>query len=79
MINKYSWIVCSSMLLLLSFHRVINIAVDPANVAIPTSLINQNDVGQLEFLFYIQVLNGFISIEDLQLAVQVCMDSFFFS
>ena len=70
-------IVCSCALLLLSLCRVINITVDPANVAIPTSLINQNDMGQLEFVFYVQVLNGFISIEDLQLAVQVCMDSFF--
>ena len=45
-------------------------------MAIPTSLIDQNDRGQLEFLFYVQVLDGFISIEDLQLAVKVClMDS----
>ena len=45
-------------------------------MAIPTSLIDQNDKGQLEFLFYVQVVDGFISIEDLQLAVEVyLMDS----
>ena len=56
----------------LSFHRVINLTVDPTNVAIPTSLIDQNDRGQLKFMFYIQISDSFLSKKDLQLAVQVC-------
>ena len=56
----------------LSFHRVINLTVDPTNVAIPTSLIDQNDRVQLAFMFYIQISDSFLSKADLQLAVQVC-------
>jgi hypothetical protein len=54
-----------------SSRTVVNLAVSPVNVAIPVSLITENDEGQLVFQFYIQLSSTFLSFEDLEFAVQV--------
>lgn len=41
------------------------------NVAIPTSMIGQDDEGKLRFTFYVQLSDGFLSKEQLQLALMV--------
>ncbi len=41
------------------------------NIAIPPSLIGENDEGQLQFTFYVQLPDGFISKALLELAVKV--------
>ena len=59
---------CTSSLLI---FRITDLKIDPTNVAIPTSLIYENDQGQLVFTFYVQLSDSFVSKRDLQLAVQV--------
>jgi hypothetical protein len=54
-----------------SSRTVVNLAVSPVNVAIPVSLITENDEGHLVFQFYIQLSSTFLSLEDLEFAVQV--------
>ena len=51
-------------------HRIVNLQVDTTNVAIPISLIIQNDA-QLILTFYVQIVDVFLIREDLQEAVQV--------
>ena len=52
-------------------YRVTDLKINPTNVAIPTSLIDENDQGQLVFTFYVQLSDSFLSRRDLQLAVKV--------
>ena len=40
-------------------------------MAIPTALVGMNDLGQLTFTFYVQLQDGFLSKEDLQLSLLV--------
>ena len=42
-----------------------------SNIAIPTSLITDNEESQLQFVFYVQNEDGFLSKDDLNMAVQV--------
>ena len=42
-----------------------------SNVAIPTSLTSKNEEGELQFVFYVQLENGFLSKDNLEMAVQV--------
>lgn len=42
----------------------------PMNVAIPVSLIGEDKMGQLMFTLFIQVSNGYLSKEQLNLAIQ---------
>ena len=51
--------------------RVANLKIDPSNVAIPLSSIDQDEKGQLEFVFYIQLEDSFLSREDLLMVVEV--------
>ena len=62
----------NNQLHLFSFARVANLTVEPMNIAIPLSLIGENEEGQLMFTFYVQFPDGFISKELLELALQVC-------
>ena len=48
-----------------------NLKIDPSNVAIPLSSIDQDEKGQLEFVFYIQLEDSFLSREDLLMVVEV--------
>lgn len=41
------------------------------NIAIPTSLIVQDEEGQLKFTLYVQLSDGFLSKEQLQVAILV--------
>lgn len=52
-------------------YSVIDLEVEPLNIAIPTSLISQGKDG-LQLTFYVQLSDGFLSKEQLQLAVQAC-------
>ena len=52
------------------FYRVIGLQVGPSNIAIPISLISQDDV-QLTFTFYIQIMDVFLMRENLLEAVLV--------
>ena len=40
------------------------------NVAIPVSLIGEDELGQLKFTMFIQVSNGYLSKEHLNLAIK---------
>ena len=44
--------------------------IDPMNVAIPVSLIGEDKMGQLMFTLFIQVSNGYLSKEHLNMAIQ---------
>ena len=48
-----------------------DLKVESMNIAIPTSMIVQDDEGQLKFTFYVQLSEGFLSKEQLQLALLV--------
>ena len=48
-----------------------SLKVDPTNIAIPTSLITQDDEGQLQFTIYIQVTDGFLAKKQLESALMV--------
>ena len=48
-----------------------DLRVDPMNIAIPVSLIGENERGQLKFTLYVQLPDGFLSREQLELAIQV--------
>ena len=52
------------------FCRFTNLKVEPLNVAIPSSLIGQNE-GHLKFTFYVQFSDGFLSKKQLKIAVEV--------
>lgn len=54
-----------------SLHRVVNLTIISSNIAIPTSLTSENEEGQLQLVFYIQLEGGFLSKEQLEMAVQV--------
>lgn len=41
------------------------------NIAIPTSMVGQDNEGQLRFTLYVQLSDGFLSKEQLQLALIV--------
>ena len=55
----------------LLYCRLANVVVEPVNIAIPVSLIGQNDDGELMFTFYVQLSDSFLSKENIELAVQV--------
>ena len=48
-----------------------NLTVLPSNIAIPTSQISENENGQLQIVFYVQIENDFLFGDQLQVAVQV--------
>ena len=48
-----------------------DLRVDPMNIAIPVSLIGENERGHLRFTLYVQLSDGFLSREQLELAIQV--------
>ena len=48
-----------------------NLTVLPSNIAIPTSQISENENGQLQIVFYVQIENSFLFEDQLQVAVQV--------
>ncbi len=52
--------------------RLSDLKIDATNVALPSSLIFEDDEGQLVFTFYVQVGDGFLSKEQLQPALLVC-------
>ena len=53
------------------FHRVIDLKVDPTNIALPSSLVFEDDDKQLIFTVYVQVGEGFLSKDQLQPALMV--------
>lgn len=55
-------------------YRVSNLTILPSNIAIPTSLINENENGQLHIVFYVQIEEGFLLGDQLEMAVQVILD-----
>lgn len=48
--------------------------VEPANIAIPTSLILEDNEGQLVFTLYVQLAEGFLSKEQLEPALMVLLN-----
>ena len=52
-------------------YSVSNLTVLPSNIAIPTSQISENENGQLQIVFYVQIENNFLFEDQLQVAVQV--------
>ena len=52
-------------------YRVMDLKIEPANVAIPTSMIDQDENGQLKFTFYIQTSDGFLLREQIMSAFEV--------
>ena len=52
-------------------NRVSNLTILPSNIAIPTSLIDENENGQLQIVFYVQTEEGFLFGYQLEMAVQV--------
>lgn len=54
-------------------NRVADLKIEPMNVAIPVALIGENDEGQLEFTFYVQLSDGFLSKVHLQQAVEASL------
>lgn len=54
-------------------YRVADLKIAPMNVAIPVALIGQNNEGQLEFTFYVQLSDGFLSKVHLQQALEVSL------
>lgn len=50
-----------------------DLRIDPMNVAIPVSLIGEDERGQLRFTLYIQLSDGFLSKEHLHSAIQASM------
>lgn len=54
-------------------YRVVDLKIEPMNVAIPVALIGENDEGQLEFTFYVQLRDGFLSKVHLQQAVEASL------
>lgn len=54
-------------------YRVADLKIAPMNVAIPIALIGQNNEGQLEFTFYVQLSDGFLSKVHLQQALEVSL------
>ncbi len=53
------------------FCSVDDLKVDSTNIALPSSLIFENEEGQLVFTLYIQFGDGFLSIEQLEPALMV--------
>lgn len=53
------------------FFLSVSETINPMNVAIPVSLIGEDEMGQLKFTVFIQVSNGYLSKEHLNLATQV--------
>ena len=54
-------------------YRIADLKIEPMNVAIPIALIGENDEGQLQFTFYVQLPEGFLSKVHLQQAVEACL------
>ena len=54
-------------------YRVAGLKIEPMNVAIPVALIGENDKGQLEFTYYVQLPDGFLSKVHLQEAVEASL------
>ena len=52
-------------------YSVSNLTVLPSNIAIPTSQISENENGQLQIVFYVQIEKDFLLGDQLQVAVQV--------
>ena len=44
------------------------------NIAIPVSLIGEDEMGMLTFMLFVQVSNGYLSKEHLNLAIQASKD-----
>ena len=44
------------------------------NIAIPASLIGEDEMGMLTFMLFVQVSNGYLSEEHLNLAIQASKD-----
>ena len=56
---------------ILYVYRVLNLIILPSNIAIPTSLTIDNEESQLQFVFFVQLEDGFLSKNNLEVAVQV--------
>ena len=52
------------------FFRIVDLQVEPSNIAIPTSLITLEDA-QLIFTVYVQIRDVFLVRDDLQKVLQV--------
>ena len=58
--------------------RVTALTIGPANVALPASLINENERGELTITTYVQIGSNFLTKESLDFAIMVlisCMTS----
>ena len=51
--------------------RVTTLTIGPANVALPASLINENERGELTITTYVQIGSSFLSKESLDFAIMV--------
>lgn len=52
--------------------------ISSANVAIPTSIIGENSEGNLEFMIYVQVGEGYLSKNHLQSAIMVYSNTIYY-
>ena len=51
-----------------------DLKVDPTNIAIPSSLVRDDDEGQLLFTLYVQLAEGFLSKEQLEPALMASLN-----
>ena len=56
---------------MLPFYRTNGLTIEPANVALPISLVGENTEGQLMFTLYVQIGDMFLSLEQLETAIMV--------
>ena len=53
--------------------RGVNLMVSSSSIAIPLSLTAINEYGQLVLVFYVQLEDGFLSKDQLEMAVEVAI------
>lgn len=70
-IHRYAQIIIISVTLSEYYNSVAGLKVNPANVAVPISLIIQKNESYFQFTLYIHLIDGFLSKQQLQLAVEV--------
>ena len=52
-------------------HSIVNLMVPSLSVAIPPSLTYENEDGQLVIVFYVQLDDGFLFKDRLEMAIEV--------
>ena len=57
------------------FSSSVSGRIDPMNVVIPVSLITEKEMGQLTLTIFVQVSNGYLSKEHLNLGIQASYDN----